>query len=208
MNKIRGCLAALALGLCLQMPAAVMTEAPVVQAAQKKGLVKTGKKYVYYAKGKKVRNKWVNVKTGGKKYRYYFGKNGVASTGVKQIKNKIYCFNAKGQMQKNGWYKKKYYLGKDGAAYTGIRVIDGQMYSFGADGKLDTAKTELLKQYSRQAEDVAGLLGIIGEPSSRDYSPSCMTWEGQSGEDGIWNYGTFTVYTFRYGEKEIVWMCY
>ena len=124
------------------------------------------------------------------------------------MKGKTYCFNAKGQMQKNCWYKKKYYLGSNGAAYTGVRAIEGILYAFGNTGKLDTAQTQLLQQYSKQGADAAALKTVIGEPVSTVYSPSCMTYEGQSGDDGIWTYANFTIYTFRYGEKEIVWMCY
>lgn len=208
MNKVKMCAAVLALGMCLQVPAAVMVEAPKAEAAEKSGLIKSKKKYFYYKKGKKVKNKWVNVKVKGKKYKYYFGKNGAAYTGVKKIKGKIYCFNAKAQMQKSCWYKKKYYLDSNGAAYTGIRVIEGALYVFGSDGKLDAAQTQRLQQYSKQGADAAALKAVIGEPVSAEYMASCMTYEGQSGDDGIWTYDGFTVYTFRYGEKEIVWTLY
>ena len=208
MKKIKIGIAVLAVGLCLQVPAAVVMEAPKAEAAEKSGLVKSKKKYFYYKKGKKVKNKWLNVKVKGTKYRFYFGKNGAAYTGVKKIKGKTYCFNAKAQMQKNCWYKKTYYLGTSGAAYTGFRAIDGLLYAFGENGKLDAEKTQFLQQCSRQGADAAALKAVIGEPIRTSYMPSCMTYEGQSGDDGIWEYGDFSVYTFRYGEKEIVWACY
>lgn len=208
MKKVKLCIAALLLGICLQVPAAVVMEAPRAEAAAKSGLVKSNKKYYYYKKGKKVKNKWVNVKVKGKTYKYYFGKNGAAYTGVKTIKGKIYCFNAKARMQKSCWYKKKYYLGSNGAAYTGIRAIDGVLYAFGENGVLDSAKTQLLQQNSTQGADAAALKAILGEPVRSSYSASCMTYEGQAGDDGIWEYENFTIYTFRYGEKEIVWTCY
>lgn len=208
MKKVKVWIGALVLGLCLQAPAAAVMEAPRTEAAEKSGLVKSKKKYFYYKKGKKVKNKWVKVKVRGKTYKYYFGKNGAAYTGVKKIKGKTYCFNAKAQMQKNCWYKKAYYLGNNGAAYTGTRAIDGVLYAFKKNGKLDAEKTKLLQQCSRQGADAAALKALIGEPAGADYAASCMTYEGQSGEDGIWTYDGFTIYTFRYGEKEIVWTCY
>lgn len=208
MKRVKMCVAALVLSMCLQVPAAVVVEAPKAEAAAKSGLIKSKKKYYYYKKEKKVKNKWVSVKVNGKTYKYYFGKNGAAYTGVKKIKNKTYCFNAKAQMQKNCWYKKAYYLGKNGAAYTGIRAIDGLLYAFGGTGKLDAQKTKLLQQYSSQGADAAALKAVLGEPEKMDYAASCMTYEGQAGDDGIWTYDGFTVYTFRYGEKEIVWMIY
>ena len=42
--------------------------------------------------------------------------------------------------------------------------------------------------------------GAIGSPNSKSYSPSCMG----EGEDGIWSYGSFTVYTYRENGTETV----
>lgn len=207
MKKIKIFLLALVVVFCFQVSAGMAPEAAQVQAAasQKSGLVKVKKKYFYYKKGKKVKNKWVNVKIKGKTKRYYFGKTGAACTGVKKIKGNVYCFNAKAQMLKSSWYKKTYYLGEDGKAYTGIWTVDGKLYAFAGNGKKDAAKTELLQKCSVQGTDLAELKKLIGEPDAADYMASCMTWENQSGDDGILTYKNFTVYTFRYGEKEIVW---
>jgi hypothetical protein len=202
--------AALALGLLVQSPA-IALQGTVIQAeaaTAKKGLVKVKKKYYFYAKGKKVKNKWKKVKVKGTSYKYYFGKNGAAYTGLKKVKGKTYYFNAKGQMQTECWYKKTYYLGTDGVAVTGIKVIDGTMYQFAANGKLDSAKSQELQANSVQGADATALKSILGEPISAEYAGSCMTYEGQSGEDGIWTYDGFTIYTFRYGDKEIVWTCF
>lgn len=46
----------------------------------------------------------------------------------------------------------------------------------------------------------SALEGAIGSPSSKSYSPSCMG----SGEDGIWTYSGFTVYTYRENGSETV----
>ncbi len=40
----------------------------------------------------------------------------------------------------------------------------------------------------------------LGSPSSKTYSPSCMG----EGEDGIWTYDGFTVYTYRENGSETV----
>lgn len=207
MKRMRIGIAALVLGICLQAFGGTFLPAMQVRAAaeKKSGLVKEKKKYFYYKKGKKVKNKWVNVKSKGKKQKYYFGKNGAAYTGVKKVKGKTYYFNKKGQMQKERWYKKAYYFGSDGTACTGIHLIKEKLYAFGDDGKQNTAQTKSLQQYAVQGADAAELRALLGEPSSAEYMPSCMTWEGQTGDDGILAYKNFTVFTFRYGDKEIVW---
>ena len=46
----------------------------------------------------------------------------------------------------------------------------------------------------------SALEGALGSPNSKSYSPSCMG----EGEDGIWNYGSFTVYTYRENGSETV----
>ena len=46
----------------------------------------------------------------------------------------------------------------------------------------------------------SALESALGSPSSKSYSPSCMG----EGEDGIWNYGSFTVYTYRETGTETV----
>lgn len=214
MKKVRAGIAALALGLILGPPAAALTDAPAVQAAEdtavKQGLVKSGKKYYYYKNGKKVKKAWVTVKVKKKKYKYYFGKNGAAYTGVKKIKGKIYCFNAKGQMQKECWYKKKYYCGKNGAAYTGIRVVkevkiqygfetyQTKLYAFNKNGKKDSTKSALLQKYSSPETEITPLKQIIGEPKSIQwYSGGCYSYQGQSGTEGDYIYDGFTLSVFK-----------
>ena len=46
----------------------------------------------------------------------------------------------------------------------------------------------------------SAVVGALGSPNSKSYSPSCMG----EGEDGIWNYGSFTVYTYRENGSETV----
>ena len=66
-------------------------------------------------------------------------------------------------------------------------------------------KPEPAKPTAAQASGYIGssasaLEGAIGSPSSKSYSPSCMG----SGEDGIWTYSGFTVYTYRENGSETV----
>lgn len=46
----------------------------------------------------------------------------------------------------------------------------------------------------------SALEGALGSPSSKSYSPSCMG----EGEDGVWTYSGFTVYTYRENGVETV----
>ena len=46
----------------------------------------------------------------------------------------------------------------------------------------------------------SALESALGAPTSKSYSPSCMG----EGEDGIWTYDGFTVYTYKEGGSETV----
>lgn len=53
-----------------------------------------------------------------------------------------------------------------------------------------------------EGESVEELIAAVGEPVSReDYAPSCLG----DGEDGLWHYADFDVYTYREGESESVY---
>ena len=53
-----------------------------------------------------------------------------------------------------------------------------------------------------EGESVDALLETVGEPVSReDYAPSCLG----DGEDGLWHYADFDVYTYREGDSESVY---
>lgn len=59
------------------------------------------------------------------------------------------------------------------------------------------SKTTALKYVGKSASQ---LISAIGYPSSTSYAPSCLG----EGEDGVWHYPGFTVYTYKEGGKEIV----
>lgn len=53
-----------------------------------------------------------------------------------------------------------------------------------------------------EGESTDDLIAAIGEPVSReDYAPSCMG----NGEDGLWHYNGFDVYTYRENDSESVY---
>lgn len=191
--------------LCLmlvQVPVMTVSSTKTVQAATvKKGLKKEKGKYYYYKNGKKVKNKWVTVKTkeNGKTVsnRYYFGKNGaayVAAKGsgtynvtVKKISKKQYGFDTRGRMAK------------------GIYVNGGNMkfYVFNKKGVYDAKQSSALRKAAKYGADAATLRKLLGKPLKEATTDTC--YEGVD-VDVILTYKYFTVSLGRYADgREIVY---
>ena len=74
-----------------------------------------------------------------------------------------------------------------------------------ASAPAETKPAEPAKPTASQASGYVGssasaLESAFGAPTSKSYSPSCMG----EGEDGIWTYDGFTVYTYKEGGSETV----
>ena len=74
-----------------------------------------------------------------------------------------------------------------------------------ASAPAETKPAEPAKPTASQASGYVGssasaLESALGAPTSKRYSPSCMG----EGEDGIWTYDGFTVYTYKEGGSETV----
>lgn len=74
-----------------------------------------------------------------------------------------------------------------------------------ASAPAETKPAEPAKPTASQASGYVGssasaLESALGTPISKSYSPSCMG----EGEDGIWTYDGFTVYTYKEGGSETV----
>lgn len=74
-----------------------------------------------------------------------------------------------------------------------------------ASAPAETKPAEPAKPTAAQASGYVGssasaLESALGAPISKSYSPSCMG----EGEDGIWTYDGFTVYTYKEGGSETV----
>lgn len=67
----------------------------------------------------------------------------------------------------------------------------------------DVSDVSLLEKAQKlEGESVDDLIAAVGEPLSREeYAPSCLG----DGEDGIWHYSGFDVYTYRENGKESVY---
>ncbi len=64
----------------------------------------------------------------------------------------------------------------------------------------EPAKPTLSQASGYVGSSAAALESALGSPNSKAYSPSCMG----EGEDGIWSYDGFTVYTYRENGNETV----
>ena len=69
------------------------------------------------------------------------------------------------------------------------------------DDKTSTdSKTEDKTNETKPVTSSTNTTSALGAPTSKSYSPSCMG----EGEDGIWTYDGFTVYTYKEGGSETV----
>lgn len=191
--------------LVIQMPAAV-------SAAPKKGwdsskthyyknykavtgLQKISKKYYYFnSKGKVTKNKWKNLTVKGKKYRFYFGKDGAAYTAKANsfyVTFKTYKIN-----------KKTYGFDSKSHAATGIwATASGKVYYFNSKGLYNSTKTNKLRKLAKVGLKSAALLSDIqktyGQPKkTRIDDDSCNYFDNDPG-------ATYTDYVLLYDNIEI-----
>ena len=69
-----------------------------------------------------------------------------------------------------------------------------------AESKPEPAKPTASQANGYVGSSASALESALGAPSSKSYSPSCMG----DGEDGVWTYDGFTVYTYRENGTETV----
>lgn len=152
-----------------------------VQAARK-GLVKKGSVYSFYQNGKKIKNKWKTVKEDGRKYRFYFGKNGNAYRAGKLYRN---AYNVK--LFRIG--KKQYGFDSNSHLAPSGTFLDGsfRFVAIGRNGIYLEPKTKKLrsgmKTYQEtgkvSAQTYDKVVSLLGKPSSVKRSSSCSPWNEQ-----------------------------
>ncbi len=175
MKKFRKICLALMLALTLQ--AAVVPALPAAQtwAASRKGLVKSGKKYYYYKKGSKIKNKWKKVSVKGVKYRFYFGKNGAAYRAKSLFLN---AYNVK--LFKIG--KKKYGFDNYSHAVAPGIYVDGssRIYVFEKKGVYSDKKTKALRaalpKGKISTDMYSRVIAKLGRPKKVTEGNSCSGW--------------------------------
>lgn len=155
------------------------------RTTEKDGLVKTGVEddyvkaydYSWYQNGKKLVNAWKSVKQGGKKYKFYFGKNGIAIR-AKATYDKSY--NVK--VVKIG--RKKYGFDADSHLVAkGIYVDSKSMiWVFKKNGVYDQSSTQKLrKAFQKGAAGQSADLyertkKQFGKPVKEETLPTCFEW--------------------------------
>ena len=148
------------------------------QATVKKGLVKEKGKYYFYevkedGTSVRIKNKWKNVKDAKTKktYRYYFGKDGAAYAGskdmfgrkklaVKKIGGKQYGFDTNARMIK-------------GVAASYLDSGE-KLYAFNSKtGVYDVAKTKKIRKAYGYEKKAAPLKKLLGKPKKIQKTPIC-----------------------------------
>ena len=175
MKKFRKICLTLMLALTLQ--AAVVPALPAAQtwAASRKGLVKSGKKYYYYKKGSKIKNKWKKVSVKGVKYRFYFGKDGAAYRAKSLFLN---AYNVK--LFKIG--KKKYGFDNYSHAVAPGIYVDGssRIYVFEKKGVYSDKKTKTLRaalpKGKIRTDMYSRVIAKLGRPKKVTEGNSCNGW--------------------------------
>lgn len=159
-------------------------------AVKKTGLVKEKGKLFYYQKGRKLKNKWKTIEIKGKRYTYYFSKDGSAYAGIVRYGDEIPA------VKKIGRYT--YAFDKDGRCMKGIQVIREKFYVFAGNGRYNVQKTSRLRQasvYKADADRLMRLLERYGARSKKvQYFPKGCHGEG---EDGLMYWDSFQVGIFK-----------
>lgn len=174
--------------LCAAMVQTILVPLAIAQAATAKNGLVTVKstddygfetvKYYFYENGKKVKSTWktVAVTEKGKtvKYKYYFGKSGLAYAAnptdtkvkyeivCKKIGDKYYGFDRYGHMVKNGIYVDKSY----------------KFFVFDKKGVYNSAKSAKLRKAAKQKTNTAGLVKLLGKCQKRKKIGSSCFMDG------------------------------
>lgn len=179
---------ALVFALILQVFA--LPFAATASAAVKNGLQKENGKTYYYNKGKMVKNKWVTVKEDT----YYFGGNGQAYKGMKQVGKYKYYFDSNCRRAADKVVKingKKYYFMSNGRAPKRAAMIKGKIWKTNASGKLVKNITKLAKE----GKDFKPFLKAAGKQLKKEtMDGSCLG----PGKDVNYQYDNFTISTYEY----------
>ena len=166
------------------------------QATVKKGLVKEKGKYYFYevkedGTSARIKNKWKNVKDAKTKktYRYYFGKDGAAYAGskdmfgrkklaVKKIGGKQYGFDTNARMIK-------------GVAASYLDSGE-KLYAFHSKtGVYDVAKTKKIRKVYGYAKKAAPLRQLLGKPIKIKKGTGCYG----NGKEYLLYYDNFVLST-------------
>ena len=175
--------------VCILVLQVFAVSAPLtVSAAGKNGLQVVGGKTYYFAKGKKVTDKWVRV---GGRY-YYFGKSGVAYKGRKKVGKNWYYFDKKCRRAENRVVRvggKRFYFLGDGKAAKETTCINGKIWKINRVGRM----LKNINSLAKEGKDLDAFIRAAGKPKKSETMTSCKG----PGKDGIYTYDTFIIYTYE-----------
>lgn len=192
MKKKKRIWMAIALLVCVCCIQGIAATAVTCSAAavKKTGLVKEKGRFYYYQKGRKLKSKWKTIEIKGKRYTYYFGKDGAAYAGKVRYGDEIPA------VEKIGGYT--YAFDVNGRRMKGIQVIREKFYVFAGNGRLNVQKTARLRKASVYRADVDRLKGILERYGAKcrktEYFPKGCHGEG---EDGLMHWDAFQVGIFK-----------
>lgn len=136
----------------------------------------------------KKKNYNITYKTYGKLKKKY--KQKVPYNTMKAVKVK-YSSNKGAVTTYDPVLRQLYY--SNGQYVTGTVVYQGEFYAFDQTGNLDQGRTYKLRDAATSQNEVKYLTKLIGQPLAKQYSTSCFG----DGDDGLWDYGTYMISTFR-----------
>nr|WP_296081809.1 hypothetical protein [uncultured Blautia sp.] len=195
MKKIRKILAAVLVLMLMLTPVVSVSQPVAVQAAAKTTLKKSGGRYYAYENGRKLRNTWRTIKSGKKKYTYYFGSNGAAYRASKEMMGRygVIVKKIKGQ-----------YYGFDylGHRVKGVRVGSTSTYGmpyvfyFNSNGTYNKKKTAQLRTASKTNKKAATIKKMLGKCKKTRVSKNSCFMNG-NGSDITYIYDTVELSVFR-----------
>lgn len=176
--------------------ATVGAASKAASSKKKEGLYKENGKYYYYHKGKKIKNKWKDIKKSGKTSRYYFQANGSACTSVAKIDGAYYCFSSLGRLYRPGTNKLitigkyRYCPDRYGRCQTGWILVNKKLYYANGKGRIQKNKTvdgiKLKKSGEASTSSIAAKMKIKSLKVIADITKPDMTKEQKL--EACWNY--------------------
>ena len=170
------------------------------------GLKKIKGSYYYFSKkGKLQKKKWVkNLKVRGRKYTFYFGKNGKAYTAkgssgsastqiiAKKIKGKVYGFDEKAHRVSGGLWA----------------TMKGKLYYFEKNGVYNADKTAVYSKVAKSGRTGKSLMDEIksefGEPKKISKTDSCNPFDYNPSSGGTLSMGNYSAWQMIYDNVQVI----
>lgn len=170
--------------------------------------VKKGNHWRYYKSNGKLAKGSVKNQSSNKRFKkgayYVFSSKGYLLTGKKtrivKVSGAKHRVTRKGKAS-SGWSSsKKYYFMKNGKMASGVILLNSKLTAFSSSGNYKSSLTSKLRAASRKGQPYTALKDLLtsagAESASSLVQTSCITYNGSTGKDASYSYGTFSVSTF------------